>query len=680
MENKIPKIIIVGGAQSAAGMLMAMNGLTKNHPTLLPLEIEVIEAGHEFASGLAWSASQVRPWHALNSYLNRGEEDRWIRKAGGDETARIMAGHKPIELGETSRLLGNQIAKREFNEAVDRLRERGVKVRLTSNAPIVDIDKHPDGYTVTTKNGEKKNADFVVVATGHWQNRSKVNDNAGVLPSPWPASRLEEIDSNQPIAVLGTSLSAVDAILTLAHKAGTFSKSANGKVTFTPHKANAGKFKVMAYSPHGMLPSVLASRDDNDFMKREYERLHSGFLGVKDGFTRLDDIYDMIKHDFRDHHVSNKLQPTETELLMEKIFSDDSLKIEDAAKLIYKAYHEQGATKWLQQQVAAGKRHLADNTILPWQQYLRTVADFVEGPYNYLSAEDLERFSEIRTLIAKLMTGMVMSNAEEILALMESGCLEVHATGNQYSLGTRQEGDTKLPGAEIRYEDETGKSHADYYRAVVRASGDDPYQLKTSSPLMKKLFDSGMAEEVLMPYKDQELGRREYEKEQQTAGEQKVVRLKDGQYYRSAGGISVNPNTYELLPADENEKQHNLFTLGPPLTAHLPLFQGLGPIGKGAKIISTTIGTRILEQRHEKPVAEAPETAEPKVLGILRAGNSELARAVVTGRPDEAQIIDIRALVGKRLDIDPAKVEIVPASSLPAATLARLRAEAQQQI
>ena len=76
--------------------------------------------------------------------------------------------------------------------------------------------------TVKLPDGERKDYvfDHVVMATGHdWPETTEIKP--GFFMSPWPALALKKISACS-VGILGTSLSAIDALITVSTAHGVF--------------------------------------------------------------------------------------------------------------------------------------------------------------------------------------------------------------------------------------------------------------------------------------------------------------------------------------------------------------------------------------------------------------------------------------------------------------------------
>lgn len=599
------RIIIVGGGQSAYRILRDFYSQALRNPELAKrARFEIIESGPELGLGVAWDPKNLRDHHYMNTYSDTPGSIQHEERLADQYTP---AQREALNEGHVPRSVHGAYNKLDFEELLEMLAKMGVEVRLSTNTKVQNIEDFGKQYMVEVMTPEgrelEKIADFVVLASGHWQMKSSTNDNPGVFASPWPASAIEDgIDSNQPIAVMGTGLSAVDAIMTLAHKAGTFTRDADGKSHFKPNPGNE-KFKVEAFSPHGMLP-VMLGNDGN--MHEPHLNMQTALKG---SYISLDKVFDMVREEFiYMFHGAYKDNPDYQAL--EKLLQKDKLTIEEASKAFYDAYKEMGALKWTQKFNRLGAQSRKNDTPMPWQAYARTVDTLFERVYPALCAEDIKRFeTHVRPIITKLAYGVVERNARDLQALMEAGCLEAHAIGEHSSLHTSK----GVNGADIVYKDDQGVEHKEHFNAVVKSYGDNMQGLKHSSPLMKKMFGPrGLLREEVHAYADQELGKREYEQQQSTQEGQAMGRVRavrdshsgKTDYYYSTGGIAHDGRTMEVRGRfdDKDGKTHNnLFVIGPTAKSQTPILEGFGPIRRQSRRINEAIVHELMPEIASQP-------------------------------------------------------------------------------
>ena len=586
------RMIIVGGGLSAGFCLQHLANHLESMPEVAQhLQVEVVTDGPDLGTGIAWGGSATGDMHFINHYVKPE-----YRNFSDELMAKLTPRQKELIDGEeVPRAVEGMRMHEQYLIDVEKLKAMGVIVKQTPNTEVKAVSKMGDQYLVETPNVEKT-ADYLVLATGHWQGKSKSNSTPGVFSSPWPASKLQkEIDPNQTIAVMGTSLSGVDAMLTLAHNAGEFKKNEEGETIFVP-KEGAEKYKIVNYSPSGMLPVVMG---DNHFrgVGMSPPNLHD-CVGP-DGFVSLDKMYDVIRHDFLSR--KDRLHSNDPMFqAIKEVLGNDDLNVEQAIEKLNNLYREAGPQKALEASLEAAKQSRKDRKPLIWQEYLHGIGTAVEYYHNYMGAEDYDRFMKhVRPTYAKHAAAIVQTNAEEILALMKQGVLEVKALGENSSVNTS----VGKSGAEVRYKDADGE-HAVHHDTVVKATGDDLQRLKDSTDLMKSLFNprEPLAHEVLHQYKDQGTGLAEFQREQK-------------------------------------EGAQNLFLMGPPTKAYAPIFEGVGVMHRQAENITEAITDRLWQQIFPDRSPSAPRSYDDM---------ASAAAAIYMGRggPSRDQVLSLVTQMG----------------------------------
>ncbi|MDX1975237.1 MAG: FAD/NAD(P)-binding protein [Rickettsiales bacterium] len=654
MAKEAPHIAIVGSGISANTFAEELLERVQKDKSLLPLELDIYEAGAQLQNGIAWDPSG-RYFHRETIYFSTDYIKKVAEAIRNDPS--LVNGdmrHLDVERHEVSRALSGKMRKRRMERMLENLESAGVKIHRHTNCTIVDVQKQEDGYNLISATGKHYHADYATIATGHWQGQGALNSHPGIYDSPWPASKLEAIDTNQSIAVMGTSLSAVDAMLTLAHQAGHFERDADNKLHFIPNPENPA-FALEAYSPHGMLPGgkgkTLGLR--NILSSSAIERLKD-----KDGVILLDAVFAAMSNDFmRYSGVDNS--PITAKI--RRTLTKQPLKLEDAVNAVYEAYEKTGPTEWLRIQCDLAKESRKNDTTISWQNYLINAMYAIDKAYPYFSAEDKDRFSEyIQPLYMKLAVPMVQGNAEEILALLESDRLHVHRLGKHHSLGTARNGNDKLPGAEIRYTDQQGHEHYAHHAVVIKASGDDARQLRHSSELMKNLFASGIVQSPTSAYHNSSAGAKAHIDELKSGGAQRTF-YKDGRYYRDDGGILVDPHRLSVIPTQgPSKKSSRLYVMGPLLAANMPLPHGTISLNDAAHSILDDIQNEILTERWQAH-ANKP-TQEPEALlgftQVTKPDGSDHMVAIVKERVGLVQTTAIKEYVASHTGYHPKNVEI----------------------
>ena len=131
----------------------------------------------------------------------------------------------------------------------------GHDIEVRENHGVVDIKPMANLINVVAKTPAEwvtEAFDTVVLATGHtWDAHPK--EGCASLVSPWPASNIAAL-SAAAIGILGSSLSAVDVAVALAHEHGSFTETEGG-LTWAAHPGSEAMTVTMV-SKTGILPEA----------------------------------------------------------------------------------------------------------------------------------------------------------------------------------------------------------------------------------------------------------------------------------------------------------------------------------------------------------------------------------------------------------------------------------------
>ena len=124
-----------------------------------------------------------------------------------------------------------------------------MQIHLYPRSEVVDLRQNKDTIQLSINDLDSetvflKNADRVLLATGHWDEK---NDKDGYFSSPWPAKKLLAcIPKGEKVAIIGTSLSAIETVLTLTSE-GEFIRSRTGELAYKPWKIH----ERLSFTPDG---------------------------------------------------------------------------------------------------------------------------------------------------------------------------------------------------------------------------------------------------------------------------------------------------------------------------------------------------------------------------------------------------------------------------------------------
>ena len=160
----------------------------------------------------------------------------WLRVKSPAELAMLGV---PVEtIGEREfypRVVLGEYFEAQFNGLLAKAVSRGHVVHVKASHRVVDIQLRERDIDVEVESADgttERNAfDHVVVATGHdWPEKSETKP--GFFVSPWPAKNLDTI-GDVSVGVLGTSLSGIDAVVSVATSTGRSCSITRERCSFT---------------------------------------------------------------------------------------------------------------------------------------------------------------------------------------------------------------------------------------------------------------------------------------------------------------------------------------------------------------------------------------------------------------------------------------------------------------
>lgn len=473
---------IIGGGLTATAMLYRMVQLVRQKTRQDRLDpakigIQIYEKQDTFGPGFPHSDRFVLPFHITNMcaadmgilHGDPGDFQNWVDQNserlnsrypgfrdtcfGPDPTGQVC-NHYP-------RAIMGEYLKTRFKEALHMARALGLAVGLYPGREVIDLKPYGDRISLSIKTlGTgvvfSSDADRVLLATGHWFEN---DERDRYFASPWPAEKLlSSIPRSAEVAVIGTSLSAIETLLTLTSD-GKFSRAQTGELQFTPAE---GSRRFCIYSRRGLIPKVRGKMGErrNRFLNREkLDRL----LAENRGKLTLEAVFNLLNSDLEEAYG----RPIDWQEVINPTGNPDDLL--------------QG---YLEDAVNGDGPH---GEII-WQTVLHQTFDMVREIYLNLTLEDRKRFDKHYTSVFFTHAATQPSvNAEKLLALMRTGIVQVVKLGQDYRLVQNQE----TQGFDFIYRDMQGKWKKDIYQYVVNARGQKRSLEKNPSVLAANLIQSG---------------------------------------------------------------------------------------------------------------------------------------------------------------------------------------------
>src|SRR3989339_893940 len=374
------------------------------------IRILVFEQTHSLGPGLPYGRDQVFPFHITNMrasdmsidahcpkdftrWVSANETDlklqypelcEWFSEAGTDPSHKVFP----------PRMVMGEYLKDRFKTAVQLAQQQEVTLMVQKRWEVVDIQDQGSHLSLFALNRETRDlesfpAEKALLATGYWFGRPV---EPGYFPSPWPARALtSQIPQGERVAVIGTSLSAIDATLTLLSD-GRFMRQENGSLRYLPA---ANSRRVALFSRKGLLPKVRGriGNHQNRFFSR------SGIAELsaqKKSRLELADIFGLLRQELESAYG----RPVDWQAVIHP--SKDPISL-------------------LRENIRQAKNGDNPKRDILWQTLLFQSTKILKTLYIESSPEQRQKFDDYKSVFMAHAAPIPLMNAEKILALVESG-------------------------------------------------------------------------------------------------------------------------------------------------------------------------------------------------------------------------------------------------------------------
>ena len=385
--------------------------------------------------------------------------------------------------------------------------------------------------------------DHVVMATGHdWPENTETSP--GYFASPWPAAAIKRIGAVK-VGVLGTSLSGIDAVVSVATAHGMFLRDDNGTLRYEPDASSTG-FSITMMSRKGLLPEAdfycPIPYEPLRFCTDEAVRL----LMEQKRERLLDEVFELFRRELAaadpDYAASIGLALAS---------------VEDIADRYFRARQHADPFVWAAENLAEAKKNKAARQTVQWRYAILRMHEVVALAIPRLNDRDLKRFHKhFKTVFVDDYATVPHESVGRLLALRQAGKLSVKALGEDYDI--RQ--DREKPGAVVIVDGD-----AISYDAFIDATGQ--HALSASDLPFPSLRQTGAIKEA------------KTEKAEASGNDET----------RRTGGIEIDD---DFRPRVEAGLSNNLYCVSVPFLLHkMPFVQGI----TSAHEMGITVAAAIIE-------------------------------------------------------------------------------------
>lgn len=522
------------------------------------LYIEIFERKKQLGAGMPYSREGATDEHITNVSGNEIPDlmsslTEWIHTVPAHTLERFHIdkdNFNPYKV--LPRLLFGQYLEEQFRLLKHKAAEQGITASFHVGVTVTDVIDQPATNNVLVESDEQQPAGFdcVIVATGHNWPVTHEGTTAQYFDSPYPPAKLE-LPVNYPVAIRGSSLTAIDAIRTLARSNGNFTKD-NEKVTYTALEGR-DNFKIIMHSRNGLLPAVRFHLEDSHLAKDSIlsdEEVHA-IRSQHAGFLPLDYVFEK---NFKERFKENEPE------FYEKIKDMDMEQFVDAMMRLRESVPPFDLFK---AEYVEAEKSIRRQESVYWKEALAILSFTMNYPAKYFSAEDMLRLQEVlMPLISIVIAFVPQGSVEELLALYQAGILDIVAVGNDSYVAPAEDG-----GAVYHYTDDAGKQQAVHYKMYVDCVG-QPHRYRKDIPY-KSLVDKQTVSAAKLKFRNREAGLK-----QMTKGNNTIDEDVQGNYHLHVPGIAINDN-FQVLDEYGGYNRRIFMMAVPYIAGYNPDYSGL---------------------------------------------------------------------------------------------------------
>jgi hypothetical protein len=368
------------------------------------------------------------------------------------------------------------------------------------------------------------------------------------------------------VAIRGSSLTAIDAIRTIARRNGDFMSEAPHKRSFMPH-SDANNFRVILHSTHGLLPGIRFHLRDPHLSKTKLlsKEAISAHMRSNEGFLSLDFIFEK---DFKDAFM------TKDPAFYSRI---KDLSIEDFVAMMMSQRENADPFLLFKADYNEAERSIAGKESIYWKEMLAILSFAMNYPAKHFSAEDMQRLQEVlMPLIAIVIAFVPQSSCEELIALHDAGRLELVSVGKQSWIETHPSG-----GITYHVSTDSGQSHATYYKTFIDCIGQRHLTLDAFP--FKGLVRTGTVSPARLPFRSAEVAQA-----QRAAGNEEIQIQSDGHCYLTVPGIAIT-DQFRVVDKSGLSNPRIYMMAVPYIGGYNPDYSGLDFCEEASRIIAADL-------------------------------------------------------------------------------------------
>ncbi|PZX53513.1 FAD-NAD(P)-binding protein [Algoriphagus ratkowskyi] len=519
-------IALIGGGP--ASLFMFKRILEAN---LKQYNVHIFEANDKLGAGLPYSKFGASTEHITNVSDNEIPEIRtnvkeWLSHAEAEILQRFDMDEVSLnEYKVLPRLLFGEYLAGQFDLLLEEAKKSGIHTEVHFNSLVVDVidNENTEKVSVMLQAGKKFTFDKVIICTGHSFPQEREKKLKGWFDSPYPPEKLTlQIDFE--VAIRGASLTAVDAVRTLARANGNFTHDQDDFYTYHLNEESKG-FKIKLFSLGGLLPGIRIhleeSQPDPTHLISEEEI--TDIKNKNKGFIPLDYLFEV--------YFKKILKAKQPELYL----ISKGKSIEEFMDFMMEKRRKLDAFKLFLDEYQEAERSIHAHESIPWKETLTDLSYVINYAIKHFSAEDMLRFKRsVSPLIALIIAFVPQSSAREMLALHKAGLLEVVNVDKDSSVEPAE-----LGGCIYSYRNEKKQEEQKHYNIFIDAVGQKPFYFKQLP--FEGLINKNTLSPAFLNFADQKAAQKEIDN-----GNKDVQKDALGNFSHRLPGVLINDHFQPL--------------------------------------------------------------------------------------------------------------------------------------
>ncbi|MDQ0967148.1 putative NAD(P)/FAD-binding protein YdhS [Flavobacterium sp. W4I14] len=509
------KIAIIGGGPSGLFMYKRLTEAKAAN-----FEIDIFERKKYLGAGMPYSAEGANVEHITNVSDNEipvifNSIEDWVKIAPKSILKKFNINEEKFnEYKVLPRLFFGEYLSAQFNLLKITAAKKGIKTNVHLNCIVEDIIDTSDDNTVAVciQNHDKLYFDQVIICTGHNWPKKYEGRIPNYFDSPYPPKKIA-LKLNHAVGIMGSSLTAIDALRTLARQNGKFTDNEDG--TYAYHLESKG-FKMVMHSRNGLLPAIRFHLEDSHLGKEETlskAEIHAS-IAENGGFLPLDFVFEK---NFKEMFIEK--DPAFYEQIK-------AMNLEGFVEAMMRFREKMEPFDLFRQEYEEAEKSIEKRKSIYWKEALAVLSFAMNYPAKYLSAEDMERLQKVlMPLISIVIAFVPQSSCRELLALHDAGVLSIVAVGDDAEVEPLKTG-----GADYHYKVGDGKTTV-HFDTFIDCVG-QPHLSFNDFPF-KSLINNGTVSPAMLQFQSAENGKAEMKSND-------LVIRKENTYFLTVSGITIN--------------------------------------------------------------------------------------------------------------------------------------------